>query len=81
MEDSVVTTRSLQWEQRILTVATNKFQKKSICLIFNQTVTSSIYYSKYIKAPWSYLERAFMSVIPTYVGNVVQNIYYNPIQI
>lgn len=21
-----------------------------------------------------------MSVIPTYVGNVVQNIYYNPIQ-
>ncbi|CDU36764.1 Protein of unknown function [Escherichia coli D6-113.11] len=22
-----------------------------------------------------------MSVIPTYVGNVVQNIYYNPIQL
>lgn len=25
--------------------------------------------------------RASMSVIPTYVGNAVQNIYYNPIQI
>ncbi len=25
--------------------------------------------------------RASVSVIPTYVGNVVQNIYYNPIQI
>lgn len=26
-------------------------------------------------------ERASVYVIPTYVGNVVQNIYYNPIQI
>lgn len=25
--------------------------------------------------------RASVSVIPTYVGNVVQNIYYNPIQL
>lgn len=25
--------------------------------------------------------RASVYVIPTYVGNVVQNIYYNPIQI
>lgn len=25
--------------------------------------------------------QGFMSVIPTYVGNVVQNIYYNPIQL
>lgn len=25
--------------------------------------------------------RASVSVIPTYVGNVVQTIYYNPIQI
>lgn len=30
MEDSVVTTRSLQWEQRILTVATSKFEKEQI---------------------------------------------------
>lgn len=30
MEDSVVTTRSLQWEQRILTVATGKFEKEHI---------------------------------------------------
>nr|DAY48435.1 MAG TPA: hypothetical protein [Caudoviricetes sp.] len=29
MEDSVVTTRSLQWEQRILTVATSKFEKRA----------------------------------------------------
>ncbi|EFI87921.1 hypothetical protein HMPREF9551_03098 [Escherichia coli MS 196-1] len=28
MEDSVVTTRSLQWGQRILTAATDKFQKR-----------------------------------------------------
>lgn len=28
MEDSVVTTRSLQWGQRILTAATDKFQKE-----------------------------------------------------
>lgn len=25
--------------------------------------------------------QGFMFVIPTYVGNVVQNIYYNPIQL
>lgn len=30
MEDSVVTTRSLQWGQRILTAATDKFQKEHI---------------------------------------------------
>nr|DAE42420.1 MAG TPA: hypothetical protein [Caudoviricetes sp.] len=29
MEDSVVTTRSLQWGQRILTAATDKFQKRA----------------------------------------------------
>ena len=44
-------------------------------------MASSIYYSKYIKAPIGLHGRASESVIPTYVGNVVQNIYYNPIQL
>ena len=33
MEDSVVTTRSLQWGQRILTAATDKFQKRAYRLV------------------------------------------------
>ena len=36
-------------------------------------MASSIYYSKYIKAPIGLPGRASESVIPAYVGNVVQN--------
>lgn len=81
MEDSVVTTRSLQWEQRILTVATSKFEKEQISNIQLNSGILNILFKIYLSPHRSYPEEATMSVIPTYVGNVVQNIYYNPIQL
>lgn len=80
MEDSVVTTRSLQWEQRILTVATSKFEKEQISNIQLNSGILNILFKIYL-SPIGLPGRATMSVIPTYVGNVVQNIYYNPIQL
>ncbi len=38
MEDSVVTTRSLQWGQRILTAATDKFQKRAYAAAFIKVI-------------------------------------------
>ncbi len=59
---SVVTTRSLQWEHRILTVATINFKKEQIP---NIQLNSGIFniYSKYIKALMGIPGQGFMFVI------------------
>lgn len=53
MEDSVVTTRSLQWGQRILTAATDKFQKRAYA--YYSTKQWHLQYN-ILKPPWSYPE-------------------------
>ncbi len=76
----MLTTRSLQWGQRILTVATDKFKKENIP---NIQLNSGIFniLLKYIKVPHGVTRKGLHVCNSSYVGNVVQNIYYNPIQL
>ncbi len=64
----------------MLTVATDKFQKEHIP---NIQLNSGIFniLLKYINPPHGVTRKGIRVCNSYFVGNVVQNIYYNPIQL